>query len=234
MTSSKSGKVRRRSPGEVRPLILQSALELFETRGYPGTTTREIADRAGVAEALVFRHFGSKAELYSEAVLGPMVDFIDEWVEFMARRRQSEKFMPEAWVQEFVERFYDVVVANRGRLLSYLSLAEFEPELVRDLEHHSAFQEALRNLDRSTASDADLLGIEGPVDLSLWTRSAVGMVLAMGLFCDLAAPPGMNPPSRRRTVAVMSEILVEGSFARSRRVRDTSPSSRSRAATTKR
>jgi AcrR family transcriptional regulator len=40
------------------------AMRLFAQQGFQGTTTRQIADGAQVNEALIFRHFGSKEELY--------------------------------------------------------------------------------------------------------------------------------------------------------------------------
>jgi len=40
------------------------ATGLFADKGFQGTTTREIADRAGVNESLLFRHFPSKEKLY--------------------------------------------------------------------------------------------------------------------------------------------------------------------------
>lgn len=55
-----------RMPGETRRLqILQTAVNLFSERGFSGTTTKEIARAAGVSEAMVFRHFSTKDELYS-------------------------------------------------------------------------------------------------------------------------------------------------------------------------
>jgi AcrR family transcriptional regulator len=47
-----------------RRQILDVAVELFGRRGFNGTTTREIAQQAGVNEALIFRHFPTKEELY--------------------------------------------------------------------------------------------------------------------------------------------------------------------------
>ncbi|HUS19233.1 MAG TPA: TetR/AcrR family transcriptional regulator [Terriglobales bacterium] len=41
-----------------------AALELFSQKGYRGTTTQAVARHAGVSEALLFRHFSSKQELY--------------------------------------------------------------------------------------------------------------------------------------------------------------------------
>jgi AcrR family transcriptional regulator len=47
-----------------RRQILRAASSLFARRGYRGTTTREIAERARINEALLFRHFPSKEKLY--------------------------------------------------------------------------------------------------------------------------------------------------------------------------
>ncbi|MFN0139649.1 MAG: TetR/AcrR family transcriptional regulator [Pyrinomonadaceae bacterium] len=47
-----------------REQILQTAVDLFSQRGFKGTTTKEIARAAGVSEAMVFRHFATKGELY--------------------------------------------------------------------------------------------------------------------------------------------------------------------------
>jgi AcrR family transcriptional regulator len=47
-----------------REQILDVASALFAQQGFRGTTTRLIADRAAVTEALIFRHFPSKEELY--------------------------------------------------------------------------------------------------------------------------------------------------------------------------
>ena len=48
---------------ETRGKILGAARELFERNGTRGTTTREVAELAGVNEATLFRHFGSKRAL---------------------------------------------------------------------------------------------------------------------------------------------------------------------------
>jgi AcrR family transcriptional regulator len=55
-----------RMPGdERRGQILQIAMKLFSLNGFRGTTTKEIANAAGVSEATVFKHFANKDELYA-------------------------------------------------------------------------------------------------------------------------------------------------------------------------
>jgi len=48
--------------------ILQSALSLFSRQGYHATTTKEIAAESGVAEGLIFYHFGDKRKLLLDIV----------------------------------------------------------------------------------------------------------------------------------------------------------------------
>ena len=55
-------KAAERSVTEVR--IVEAAAQLFARQGYKGTTTRQIAQLAGVNEATVFRCFARKAELF--------------------------------------------------------------------------------------------------------------------------------------------------------------------------
>ena len=55
-----------RLPAEARrEALVRSAMNLFAQRGFRGTTTREIAHAAGVSEAIIFRHFANKEELYA-------------------------------------------------------------------------------------------------------------------------------------------------------------------------
>ena len=61
---------------ETGEAILRAASELFGERGYKATTTRVIAERAGVNEVTLFRRFGSKRGIL--AALG------DSWAKRMA------------------------------------------------------------------------------------------------------------------------------------------------------
>jgi TetR/AcrR family transcriptional regulator, transcriptional repressor of aconitase len=51
---------------ERRKAIVRTAVPLFARKGFAGTTTRELAEAAGISEALLFRHFPSKQSLYRE------------------------------------------------------------------------------------------------------------------------------------------------------------------------
>ena len=56
----------RLSAEQRREAIVRAALPLFARKGFANTTTRELADAAGVSEALLYKHFPSKESLYAE------------------------------------------------------------------------------------------------------------------------------------------------------------------------
>ncbi len=69
-----------------RRQILEVAIELFSKRGFGGTTTKQIADAAGVSEAIIFRHFATKQDLYSA-----ILDF------------QAQEMGRHVWIEEVRE-----------------------------------------------------------------------------------------------------------------------------------
>src|SRR5579863_756316 len=50
---------------ERRAASIQAVRRVFADKGFHGTTTRELADAAGVSEALLFKHFPNKEALFS-------------------------------------------------------------------------------------------------------------------------------------------------------------------------
>ena len=62
MTTAQTGK---RLTGEARrQAVLDTACRVFSRSSYRGATTAEIAREAGISEPILYRHFGSKRELY--------------------------------------------------------------------------------------------------------------------------------------------------------------------------
>ena len=59
----------RHSAASRRQQLIETGLRVFAKHGFRGTTTRELADAAGVTEAVIFKHFEDKNELYA-AILG--------------------------------------------------------------------------------------------------------------------------------------------------------------------
>ena len=66
--------------------IMRSAVDLMSTKGYNGTSTRHIAEHAGLSQATLFKYFKTKVDLLT-AILHPVVpglfgSFFDELLTF--------------------------------------------------------------------------------------------------------------------------------------------------------
>ncbi|MFI9404820.1 TetR family transcriptional regulator [Nocardia sp. NPDC052316] len=68
MSSENETVSRKRDSAATSAAILTAAQELFAERGYERATVRDIATRAGVNQALLFRYFGTKDELFRAAI----------------------------------------------------------------------------------------------------------------------------------------------------------------------
>src|SRR5215216_1881619 len=111
-----------RMAGEERRLqILSIAVSLFSERGFRGTTTKEIAQAAGVSEAMVFRHFATKEELYA-AILDHKAC------------RGGESFEPHKVAEAGIRRKDDRAVFE-ALALGALHHHEHDPEFQRQLLH---------------------------------------------------------------------------------------------------
>ena len=56
------------SAEERREEVLRAAAVAFADGGYQGTTTQDVADRAGISQPYIFRLFSSKKELFLAVV----------------------------------------------------------------------------------------------------------------------------------------------------------------------
>ncbi|WP_158550700.1 TetR/AcrR family transcriptional regulator [Geodermatophilus sp. TF02-6] len=71
----------RLSADERRSQIVAAARSVFVERGLAGARTRDIAAAADVTEALVYKHFRSKEELFEAAVVTPLEETVARMVE---------------------------------------------------------------------------------------------------------------------------------------------------------
>jgi len=105
---------------ERRKAIVRAAVPLFARKGFAGTTTRELAEAAGISEALLFRHFPSKQLLYREILrLGCEGD---PALEQLAAAPPSTRTLV-CMVRFMVRRFLLGEEADRGDFDSRLRLA---------------------------------------------------------------------------------------------------------------
>lgn len=67
--AAKKTSLRKRMTSDARRgQIVKVAMTLFAKKGFNGTTTREIASKAGISEAVIFRHFAKKEDLYKAII----------------------------------------------------------------------------------------------------------------------------------------------------------------------
>ncbi|MET1075957.1 MAG: helix-turn-helix domain-containing protein, partial [Umezawaea sp.] len=69
---------RRRDSAATRAALLAAATSLFAERGFEHATVRDIAARAGVNQALLFRYFGSKDALYASVMAGQGRELLED------------------------------------------------------------------------------------------------------------------------------------------------------------
>lgn len=109
---------------DTRERILDSAAELFAERGYGGTTTRAIAERAGVNEVTLFRHFGNKQ--------GVLVSLTERFAERSAARNVAELPDPadiESTLLAIARNEIEASIENGGVALRLAFDAKSVPEV---------------------------------------------------------------------------------------------------------
>jgi len=195
----------RRGPDEVRRLLLEAARALFAARGYAGASTRDIALRAGVSEALLFRHFGTKAKLFERAILDPINefthDFVEEW-----KARSGGDHTPEEISYAYVDGFYRLLSENRDLVLALVTAQAYES--IDDLNAASPLSRLMEELEVVTRREAELRGFRFDVQISV--RLVAGMVMSMALLDEWLFPAGRRRPSRQRIVNEMVAFMLHG------------------------
>jgi len=194
----------RRTPNEVRELLLDAARSTFAARGYARSSTREIADAAGVSEALLFRHFGTKARLFELAVLDPFREFLDGYV--AARPADLTEPLPAAEVpsRDYVESLYDLLSTHRELVMALLAARAYEVGLMATPE----LSDALDRLETLVDLEVSRRGL-GAVDVPVTIRATFAMVAAMAVFGQWLFPSDALPP-RELVVDEMVRFMVHG------------------------
>jgi AcrR family transcriptional regulator len=189
-----------RMAGEERRLqILAVAVRLFSQKGFRGTTTKEIAQAAGVSEAMVFRHFATKEELYA-AILDH-------------KACSGDRFEPEEMAADGIERKDDRAVFE-SLALGALNHHEKDPEFQRLLLHSALEKHELAQMffDKFVRRVYEFLGgyirdrqREGALiemDPAIVVRCFIGMVMHHSLNNNLWDPS-------RRLVNISNESAAK-------------------------
>lgn len=194
---------------ERRHQILRVAVSLFSNRGFRGTTTKEIAQAAGISEAMVFRHFATKEELYA-AILDHKAC------------SGSGSFEPEVMAAEAIKRKDDRGVFE-SLALGALNHHEADPEFQRLLLYSALEKHKLAQMffDGFVRKVYDFLGgyirerqKEGAlieIDPAIVVRCFIGMVMHHSLNNNLWDPKHrLLNVSNEAAAKHFTDILLNG------------------------
>jgi len=176
--------------------LLDAALEAFSENGYKGTSTRDIAARAGVHHPLITYHFSNKDRLWRSAVKYVFADFIAEL------QKARETFANESPKSRFAAmiRIY-VHHAARFPALHKIVLQEssyqsdrldwVSENFLRPLaDAGSGYIAELQ--EKGVAPDGDPLLIYNMIRVSSGTLIALALELKISSNIDLESPENLD------------------------------------------
>jgi AcrR family transcriptional regulator len=198
---------RRRLTAEARKSsILAAARRAFsETGDMNGTTIKLIAERSGISEGMIYRHFESKDQLFFEAVVEPLKQAVDDLVAATAIIDQDEPLTPQRRL-ETMTRLYRRLTSTLEHILPLLGLVLFgDPHVARRF-YRENFAVAMDRLAEAWRGVEDRYGFpfESP-DIS--ARAVMGMALVLALESHHT-----KKFDRDRAVTLISEGTVKGFF----------------------
>jgi AcrR family transcriptional regulator len=208
-----SGRRRRRTPDQVRELLITSGRDLFSTYGYAGTHTRQIARTADVSETLIYTHFGGKAGLFRKAVLEPFVLFMSEYLEEW-RDYSGDPHSRERPARRYVEGMYDLLRNNRGLAMAMLTANLFEDGVADDVSaHDSPLADVFQIAEQIMTVEAERNDIRN-LDIPVVVRFSFGLVLSVAVLDGplLAGMP--SAPNRDKLIDELTAYTLYGTASR--------------------
>jgi AcrR family transcriptional regulator len=188
-----------------REEILAAAIRCFASRGFSGTSTREIAREAGAKQPLIFYHFGSKADLYLAAVFFQL-DRLRLALDEALRDTTEDLERLRCWVRTYYDHFTVHEPGLGVCLREFSGLPDNLPEKIAAAHRDAAtatLEEILRSaVDRGTLRPFDpescswaIIGIlQGFLRLRRSTRERIGPVAPVQQVLDIYLAGLLAPP----------------------------------------
>lgn len=188
-----------------REQILAVATALFARQGFSGTTTKEIAAKAGVTEALIFRHFPTKEDLYWAVIEGKIQDNSprDRMQARLAAKGTDAEILCGLAVDILERRAKDQTLS---RLLLYSALENHR------LSHRffrafiSGYYRVLAEYIEGRIRD----GIFRPVDPVLAARGFLGMVIYHSWVQELFGGKRYEKLSVQQVSRTLVDVWLQG------------------------
>jgi len=186
-----------------RQQIIATAMELFGKKGFRGTTTRDLATEADVNEAIIFRHFKTKEELYSaiiEQKAGERDSYHEE-LERLATVGDDEQFL-EAVGRTFLEKHETDTTFMRLLLFSALEGHQLSDMFVSSM----AERHPIANYIKRRIGD----GAFRQVDPQLAARALMGMFASFIMWQEIFGFKNKQPRDREEVVRTFVSIFLSG------------------------
>lgn len=196
----------RRSSAEVRVLLHTAAREVFQAKGYHAASTREIAECAGVTEPMLFRHFGSKANLFEQAVFAPFIGFIDDFVQRWSRTDYAD-LEPPALARAFIYGIYELLVDNKYLLAALLAERGGQSIWPEHMEGDDLLGAHLDTLTRKVEAFLASQG-QATIGLTAGVRMSISTLLGVALLEEDLFGGAGDGQSRSLLVEDMADFLL--------------------------
>jgi AcrR family transcriptional regulator len=187
-----------------RQEILAAAMELFAKKGFRGTTTRDLANQAEVNEAIIFRHFNNKEELYSailEHKAGENRESRLEEVDRLASANDDLNFFTTLG-RTFLEKH-----ANDTTFLRLLLFSALEGHQLSDMFIASmTARKPVTNYIQKRIDD----GVFRQVDPELAARGLFGMFASFVLWQEIFGLKKTQPHDSEEVVRTFVSIFLKG------------------------
>jgi len=190
---------------ETRDRILQAAEKLFARQGFDGTSTRDLAQAAGVAEGTLFRHFANKkailVEIATEGWVKILTDLLTELSEMGSYKA----------VAQVMRRRMLRLHENADILRICFMEAQFHPDL-RDRIQTEVI-EKMTNVAEAFVQTAMDRGVYRPLNPKMVARVFVGMFAIAGFSEDTIMGPKSSPQEMQEMAEGLADIFLNGVLA---------------------
>jgi len=188
-----------------RKQILRVAITLFAHQGFKGTTTKEVAAKAGVTEALIFRHFPSKEELYWAVIQSKMQESSPK--DRMWRRlnvRDSDADILSGLAEDILERRAKDQTLSRLLLYSALENHRLSSRFFRAFisEYYEMLAEYIEQRTRE--------GVFRRLDPMLAARGFLGMIVYHSWVQELFGGKRYQRLSVQQVSRTLVDVWLQG------------------------
>ncbi|HEV2494515.1 MAG TPA: TetR/AcrR family transcriptional regulator [Terriglobia bacterium] len=188
-----------------REQIMQAATKLFARQGFEGTSTREIAELARVNEAIIFRHFPRKEDLYW-AILEDKIHPKNESADLEDRLAEGEddRQVFRAIAEDILRSNSQDPSLSRLLLFSALENHRLSHRFFRTYvaDYYEVLAQHIRKRIRS--------GAFRPVDPLLAARGFLGMISYHFLIQELFGGKRYRKFAAQRVTETLTDIWLEG------------------------